>query len=42
MRLKADLNWYELFHDLIRDFDVGALAKHQGAALDAVGLARPV
>jgi len=41
MRLKADLNWYELFHDLIRDFDVDALAQRQGAALDAVGLARP-
>ena len=40
MRLKADLNWYEMFHDLIRDFDVGALAKRQGKALDKVGLAR--
>ena len=41
MRLKADLNWYELFHDLIRDFDVAALEKRQAVALDAVGLARP-
>jgi len=40
MRLKADLNWYELFHDLIRDFDVAALAKRQGALLDEVGLPR--
>ena len=40
MRLKADLNWYELFHDLIRDFDVAALDQRQGAVLDAVGLAR--
>ena len=40
MRLKADLNWYELFHDLIRDFDVAALAKRQGKALDKVGLER--
>jgi predicted unusual protein kinase regulating ubiquinone biosynthesis (AarF/ABC1/UbiB family) len=40
MRLKADLNWYEMFHDLIRDFDVAALAKRQGRALDKVGLAR--
>jgi len=40
MRLKADLNWYEMFHDLIRDFDVGALAKRQGKALDKAGLER--
>jgi predicted unusual protein kinase regulating ubiquinone biosynthesis (AarF/ABC1/UbiB family) len=40
MRLKADLNWYELFHDLIRDFDVAALAKRQNALMDEVGLAR--
>ena len=38
MRLKADLNWYELFHDLIRDFDVAALETRQGAVLGAVGL----
>ena len=42
MRLKADLNWYELFHDLIRDFDVAALEQRQGALLDEVGLARVV
>lgn len=42
MRLKADLNWYELFHDLIRDFDVAALERRQGALLDEVGLARVV
>ncbi|HEV2677747.1 MAG TPA: AarF/ABC1/UbiB kinase family protein [Aliidongia sp.] len=41
MRLKADLNWYELFHDLIRDFDVAALEQRQGALLDEVGLPRP-
>ena len=40
MRLKADLNWYEMFHDLIRDFDVAALAKRQGKALDKAGLER--
>ena len=40
MRLKADLNWYELFHDLIRDFDVAALEARQGALLDEAGLAR--
>ena len=40
MRLKADLNWYKLFHDLIRDFDVAALEARQGALLDEAGLAR--
>jgi predicted unusual protein kinase regulating ubiquinone biosynthesis (AarF/ABC1/UbiB family) len=40
MRLKADLNWYELFHDLIRDFDVAALERRQGELLAAVGLER--
>ena len=39
LRLKAEINWYEMFHDLIRDFDSDALAKRQQAALQAAGLA---
>ena len=38
LHLKAEINWYQLFHDLIRDFDVKALAKRQKAALKEVGL----
>ncbi|HEY7608139.1 MAG TPA: AarF/ABC1/UbiB kinase family protein [Alphaproteobacteria bacterium] len=33
MRLKAEINWYRLFHELIHDFDVKALAKRQKDAL---------
>jgi hypothetical protein len=39
--LKAEVNWYRLFHELIADFDVDALAQRQAGALEAVGLARP-
>jgi len=38
MRLKAEINWYRLFHELIQDFDVKALAKRQKDALTKVGL----
>ena len=38
LRLKAEINWYALFHDLIRDFDAAALGRRQKAALHAVGL----
>lgn len=38
MRLKAELNWAELFQDLTRDFDREALDKRQAAALAAAGL----
>ncbi|HVY13414.1 MAG TPA: AarF/UbiB family protein [Alphaproteobacteria bacterium] len=38
LRLKAEVNWHRLFHDLIRDFDVNRLAKNQAAALKAHGL----
>jgi predicted unusual protein kinase regulating ubiquinone biosynthesis (AarF/ABC1/UbiB family) len=41
LRLKAEINWYALFHDLIRDFDVAALGRRQKAALKAVGLPAP-
>jgi predicted unusual protein kinase regulating ubiquinone biosynthesis (AarF/ABC1/UbiB family) len=33
LRLKAEINWYQLFHDLIRDFDVKTLCKNQNMML---------
>ena len=41
LRLKAEVNWYRLFHDLIADFDEAALAKRQKAALTAQKLPSP-
>ena len=38
LRLKAEVNWYRLFHDLIADFDETKLAKRQKKALKDVGL----
>lgn len=38
LRLKAEINWYRLFHDLIGDFDEAALAKRQANALKDAGL----
>ncbi len=38
LRLGAEINWYRLFHDLIRDFDVKVLAKKQAAALKRAGI----
>ena len=40
-RLKAEVNWYRLFHELIQDFDEKALEKRQAKALKAVGLPLP-
>ena len=39
LRLKAEINWYRLFHDLIRDFDPKALARRQARALKNAGIA---
>jgi predicted unusual protein kinase regulating ubiquinone biosynthesis (AarF/ABC1/UbiB family) len=39
--LKAEVNWYRLFHELIADFDVATLARRQGDALESVGLPLP-
>ncbi|KJV09431.1 ABC transporter ATP-binding protein [Elstera litoralis] len=36
--LQAQINWYELFHDLAADFDADALAARQSAALAAAGV----
>jgi hypothetical protein len=41
LRLKAEINWYRLFHDLIGDFDRAALAKRQAKAMKQVGLDGP-
>jgi len=38
LRLGAEVNWYRMFHDLIRDFDADALAKRQAKALKSSGL----
>ena len=38
LRLKAELNWSRLFHDLIADFDSDVLAARQAAALTAAGV----
>ena len=38
LHLKAEINWHRLFHDLIKGFDIKALAQRQKAALKAAGL----
>ncbi|HNB29007.1 MAG TPA: AarF/ABC1/UbiB kinase family protein, partial [Alphaproteobacteria bacterium] len=40
MHLKAEINWYKLFHELIHGFDVKALDKRQKATLKESGLKR--
>lgn len=36
--LKAEINWHRMFHELIDDFDTGALAHRQKQALDQFGV----
>lgn len=38
LHLKAEINWYRLFHELISGFDVDALARRQAKALKAAGV----
>ena len=38
LRLKAEINWHRMFHELIADFDEKALAKRQTKALAAAGV----
>lgn len=38
LRLRADLNWYRVFHKMIEDFDVDRLAARQAAALRDAGV----
>jgi predicted unusual protein kinase regulating ubiquinone biosynthesis (AarF/ABC1/UbiB family) len=33
LRLKAEINWYQLFHELIKDFDVKKVTKNQQTVL---------
>ncbi|MEM1398816.1 MAG: AarF/ABC1/UbiB kinase family protein [Pseudomonadota bacterium] len=42
LHLKANINWYRIFQDLVADFDVDVLADRQGKLLDKYGIARPV
>ncbi len=41
MHLDAEINWHQMFHDLIRDFDVKALEKRQKKVLNARDLPLP-
>jgi predicted unusual protein kinase regulating ubiquinone biosynthesis (AarF/ABC1/UbiB family) len=41
MHLDAEINWHQMFHDLIRNFDVDALEKRQAEALGKQGLPLP-
>ncbi len=38
LHLKAEINWYQMFHDLIRDFDVATLGRRQAEALQLAGV----
>jgi len=42
MHLKAEINWYQLFHELIDDFGEAALAARQRLALAAAGVPLPL
>jgi predicted unusual protein kinase regulating ubiquinone biosynthesis (AarF/ABC1/UbiB family) len=41
LRLRAELNWSRMFHDLIADFDSDALAARQAVALAEAGVPAP-
>ena len=38
MHLKAEINWYRVFHDLVGDFDEKILSKRQNKAIKESGL----
>lgn len=38
LHLKAEINWHQLFHELVADFHVDAMARRQAGALAAAGL----
>jgi len=42
LHLKAEINWYRLFHELIAGFDAKALARRQARTLKAAGVPPPV
>ena len=41
LHLNAEVNWFELFHDLISDFDEGRLQRRQSRLLKKVGIPVP-
>jgi predicted unusual protein kinase regulating ubiquinone biosynthesis (AarF/ABC1/UbiB family) len=41
MHLDAEINWHQMFHDLIRNFDVDALEHRQTEVLEALDLPLP-
>ena len=41
LRLRAELNWSRMFHELVADFDTGKLAARQQAALTEAGVPPP-
>jgi predicted unusual protein kinase regulating ubiquinone biosynthesis (AarF/ABC1/UbiB family) len=41
LHLKAEVNWYRLFHEMIEDFDEAKLMQRQQAALAAAGVSDP-
>jgi predicted unusual protein kinase regulating ubiquinone biosynthesis (AarF/ABC1/UbiB family) len=41
LRLRAELNWHRIFHDLIDEYDLDGLTKRQSGALTAQGLELP-
>ena len=42
LHLKAEINWYRMFHELIEGFDSAALARRQKKALKEAGIPDPV
>ena len=38
MHLKAEINWYRTFHDLVGDFDEKILSEKQRKAINESGL----
>jgi hypothetical protein len=42
LHLKAEINWYRLFHDLIDGFDLKSLERRQARALKAATVPGPV
>jgi hypothetical protein len=42
MHLRAEINWHQLFMELISDFDLDGLARRQTATLQAQNLPLPI
>ena len=37
-RLRAEMNWHRMFHELIENFDPASIAERQSSALAAIDL----